>query len=159
MYGIPASPQHQTNARYILSLSFDPCQHSQALRYQFMRSPDGSSVQKAVYGKKAGCYFFEKNDTLLVQVYALCSHDPSISELPSIDIKQLALTLNDYVVEMEMGTHFEGDFYKMYVSKDPYVFKYNPEPWPLKALLNVTIDGEPRTFSFDPEVIVGDGED
>ena len=148
-----------TGAEYMLALSFDPCQVSKSLHYEITIASDGSGVRKAIYGPNAGCYYFQAGKTMLVTVTALCSHDPNMKSLPEIEIKKLRITLNDEPYDLAVKQGAKGDYYVSFTATDLYTFVKNDQPWPLTVELWAVIDGTEKKYCFDPEVIVGDGED
>ncbi|WP_262692592.1 hypothetical protein [Kordiimonas aestuarii] len=145
-------------ADYMLALSFDPCQISKSLHYEFSIAVDGSGVRKAIYGPNAGCFYFQAGKTMAVTITALCSHDSSMSKLPDIDILAVQISLNDQERHLDVQKGAEGDYYVSFVATELYQFVKNDDPWPLSVTVVASIDGQKKIYSFDPEVIVGDGE-
>lgn len=143
-------------AQYILSLSFDPCQLTQSLRYGFTRADDGAPHEMAVHGPKAGCYPIDNGALMKIQVYALCDQP----DTPKIKIKQLFLSIHNEYQPIKFGKKAPtsgGYYYQMFESKTNYRFTHENCQWPLKGVLIVEIDGETKLYDFDPEVIVGRG--
>ncbi len=149
---------------YGLTLSFDPCQITEALRYEFSRLHDGTPHRRAAYGRKAGCFCFDKNGTMEVIVLAFCSKAASEAELPGIRDLELKLTLHNEEKTITFSKKVtKGPFYKMFSAETPYRFSDKDCNWPLKGKLSALVNfgGEglwvDKKYEFDPEVIVGRG--